>query len=144
MTYVFIMRPPSFPQHKIDPPMGFNLIPCKWKSSQWQQNPKLAALVTSLTSYPITLSLIHSTLVIHMLLDCFLNARHDPNLGALFLLISLPEMLFPEMILKWPSPLLSSELDSKIIFPVRSPLTTFFKSVGSTLLPISKLLISPS
>lgn len=107
------------------------------------QNPKLAALVTSLTSYLITLSLVHSILVTHMLLDCFLNARHGPSLGALFLLISLAEMLFPEMILEWPSPLLPSELDSKIIFPVKSPLTTLFKIVGHTF-PHIKTLISPS
>lgn len=127
------------PSPKIDPPMLVN-----GSHHNGVQNPKPAALVTSLTSYPITLSLIHFILVTHMLLDCFLNARHGPNLGVLFLLISLPEILFPEMILEWPSPLLPAELDSKIIFPVRSPLTTLFKIVSlagcSTLLPTSNSL----
>lgn len=118
-----------------NPPVAFNLTPYKWKSSQ---NPKPAALVTSLIC-PILLPFLSFTpLLLHGLLGCFLNARHAPNLGTFLLLISLPEMLFPEMIPAWPTLSPPSGLDSKITYPVRSSPTTLFKIVGLACCPSPK------
>lgn len=56
----YVLSCDSPPPHKIDPPMGFNLTPCKWKSSQWWTKPQTSCpcdFSDHLSYYPFSCSL---------------------------------------------------------------------------------------